>query len=719
MNRLQSLCALLLGILLLGQMPARAQTGSAACPEPAGRVIQATYPSRIIGGVMRYAAYLPPCFTSPDRAGWRYPAVYLMHGSDATGTDYWLKLGLAASMDAGIRAGTLPPMIVILPFGGEIANINRFDERSWAAVFTDELIPAVEAAYPIDSRRESRAVGGISRGGFWAFHLAFLRPDLFSIVGGHSPFFSLEHLRTANPLFLAQSAQGLETLRIWLDHGQYDYAGPNVNLMHRRLDARNIIHTYMPYAGGRHDGAYWASHMADYLFFYGQTWFALNPPPTPTPSPTPSARDLPIRARAVPEVRLYVPAAAYRSHLVSLESGRVWAVRRGGSDPKLVIDSETLAQLAANGVTLHPDTRIVPPDGLIAALERDRTAWTIRAWEAFPPSLRVLAVDETHPVDYVLDGDAESYPLAVPGLPNFDPARLTRITFSGVTAPVRDTADAIDANGVIWATSGLRGATRRADFFHLSHETSFYETCPQFIGGRPPGEFCAKPAYFSLFRELGADIIELSGNHNNDYGPEAYLQTLALYRQTGLLTVGGGENVNAARRPLSLAHHGNRIALISCNYAGPTRALATESGPGAALCDPAWLAAELPRLKASHEVVIATVQYWEFDQFTPSPAQRRDFRQLADWGADVVIGTQAHVPQTFEFYGEKYLHFGLGNVYFDQTYFQMRFFMPTVYIYAGRVHSIGLFVGIIDEFGRPRPMDTHNRAHFLGTLFAR
>src|SRR5690606_25193572 len=109
----------------------------------------------------------------------------------------------------------------------------------------------------------------------------------------------------------------------------------------------------------------------------------------------------------------------------------------------------------------------------------------------------------------------------------------------------------------------------------------------------------------------GVDIVELSGNHNLDYGAEAYLNTLEFFRQNNIQTIGGGETLETARQPFIVEHHGNSIALLACNWAGPGYALATDAAPGAAYCDWDWLREALPQLAAEHDLLVVTVQYSE------------------------------------------------------------------------------------------------------------
>src|SRR5690606_35536523 len=52
----------------------------------------------------------------------------------------------------------------------------------------------------------------------------------------------------------------------------------------------------------------------------------------------------------------------------------------------------------------------------------------------------------------------------------------------------------------------------------------------------------------------------------------------------------------------------------------------------------------------------------------PIPNQKEVFRKLVDLGANMVVGSSAHQPQTYETYKDASIYYGLGNLYFDQHY---------------------------------------------------
>ncbi|MBZ0290899.1 MAG: esterase family protein, partial [Anaerolineae bacterium] len=252
-----------------------AHIAAQSCGEVAGKVERSAYRSDIAQTDMYYSVYTPPCY---DQLQTIYPVVYLMHGSNENDGE-WVRLGLPGIIDQGIADGTLPPMIVVMPFGEWIANKNQFEAISWENVFLKELMPLAESRYHIDTRRESRAIGGISRGGFWALEIAFRHPDLFSAVGGHSAFLDPNHAPDEfNPIDLATNAPGLDQLRIALDRGKDDYAAPGLDLIDEKLRARGIPYTYTVYPEGQHYVTYWKAHIVDYIQFYAAPWLNAQTP---------------------------------------------------------------------------------------------------------------------------------------------------------------------------------------------------------------------------------------------------------------------------------------------------------------------------------------------------------------------------------------------------------------------------------------------------------
>lgn len=734
---------ILFGFLLaLLVNPTQSQT---PCDETSGRTERNFY--RAVQTQMAYSVYLPPCY---DQSTDVYPVMYLFHGSNDD-DEQWIRLGLPETLDTMIADGEIQPVIAVMPFGNWMANENTFHREGWGNVFVDEVMSRAESMYRIDARRESRVIGGISRGGFWAFHIALKNPELFSAIGGHSAFFDRFHAPPEeNPLDLVLIPENTANMRIYLDYGADDYAAPGLQIMRERLTEANVPHEYVTNPVGQHANSYWREHVREYVTFYTANWtddppprpiFVTNTPhsvatvssdtvtaqpttrPTATATPMPQTNNAENTENGGDGVELFLPVVVFPSIEASIPLETVQNVIAGQTPSNLVLSEATVAALNAQGINVSG--RIVADDALYNMLFRDRTLFTILPFDRLEPRYRVLRVDEVHPLDM------PDYPLAFASdTPNFDPARLTRITLSGVTALTRGTLRALDANGIEWAAEAILPYVQTADFFHTSNEVSIYENCPQFnnetLGGN--SSFCSRPEHFDLLTLLDVDIVELSGNHNNDFGYEVYRDTLAWYDERGIFTVGGGETLDEAYRPLDIAHNSNDVAMLACNWVGPYYALVNEDEslaggvrPGAADCSSPRFREALTAVEA--DVVIVTVQYQEVDDFVPPESASFDFRTLVDWGADVVVGTSSHFPQPHDFYAPDseqmaFIHYGLGNFLFDQTFFGgVRFFMDQLFIYDGALVAVDLFTGIIEGQGRPRPMTPDERRNFLFLIF--
>jgi len=228
--------------------------------------------SETAGEDIPYRAYLPPCYQETTR---RYPLLILVPSAQDA-TEEWESLGLASAMDVGIRAGILPPMVVVMPALGRIGTRDAFlPDRSYETVLLDELLPALERDFCLYERRDYRAIGGIGRGGFWALSVALRHPTIFGAAGGHSAILGDDVPPDFSPPEIARNSADLPAsgLRMYLDSGVQDSdAVSGLQRLSDRLTARQIAHNYLINPVGAGDAEYWTSHLGEYLAFYGQPW---------------------------------------------------------------------------------------------------------------------------------------------------------------------------------------------------------------------------------------------------------------------------------------------------------------------------------------------------------------------------------------------------------------------------------------------------------------
>jgi enterochelin esterase-like enzyme len=249
-------------------------------------------PSPIIGEELPYRVYLPPDYeTNPSR---RYPVLYMLHGAGGNYTE-WSDSFLPERLDQMIRDGEVPPLILVMPDDSGDgptywANWSNGGPR-WADYVIQDVVGAIDQRYRTLPTGSARAIGGLSMGGLGALHIAMRRPDVFGVVGAHSPSIRVERDPTLwfltgdnwnehDPIWLAQHAPDIEQVRIWLDAGDADIWLENISVLHRALLGRGVPHEWHIFSG-EHEAEYWIAHVPDYVRFYASALETASAQATP------------------------------------------------------------------------------------------------------------------------------------------------------------------------------------------------------------------------------------------------------------------------------------------------------------------------------------------------------------------------------------------------------------------------------------------------------
>ena len=134
--------------------------------------------SAILNKEVHYSIFLPSDYYTSERA---YPVTYLLHGyGDAD--DGWIQFGEVNRLaDDAIKAGKIPPMIIVTPDGFTSFYINTADGKlNYEDFFIKELIPHIEKTYKVKAERKYRGIAGLSMGGYGALMYALKYPNLFA-----------------------------------------------------------------------------------------------------------------------------------------------------------------------------------------------------------------------------------------------------------------------------------------------------------------------------------------------------------------------------------------------------------------------------------------------------------------------------------------------------------------------------------------------------------
>ena len=289
-----------------------------------GTVSLGNFESQALGVEKSYRVYLPAGYDTGDK---RYPVIYLLHGWGAT-QDTWVgsSLDLPGAADA-IKLDA----IVVMPDGDRsiyadaVKNTdfqtclndpnpkrNKSEKRIEFCVRTPryetyivvDLIRHIDAKYRTISKREMRAISGVSAGGNGAMAIAMRHRDLFSSVASHSgglallydgpnPYkksnakfltaiepnaakreieeilgLDIANWRLYDPFSLAEKIKNGD-LAIYFDCGQQDEYGfhDTALVFHDRLLELGIDHKFES-VPGKHDEELWKQRIAQSLKFH-------------------------------------------------------------------------------------------------------------------------------------------------------------------------------------------------------------------------------------------------------------------------------------------------------------------------------------------------------------------------------------------------------------------------------------------------------------------
>jgi len=245
---------------------------------PHGIVHHHFYKSAIVGDQRDYFVYTPPSYN--PRGHQKYPVLYLLHGytDDARA---WTALGRAnVILDNLIAERKAKPMIVVMPLGygapeivmGPRASFNGAALRKknfdlFTQSLLKEVIPQVQSMYKVSTKRDDRAIAGLSMGGAESLLTGLNHIDTFAWVGSFSAGGLNQDFAQDFPTLNATSAARLRLL--WVACGKNDrYVGKTPLITANRqlvawLRSNNIPVTFVE-TPGMHEWPVWRKNLIQY-----------------------------------------------------------------------------------------------------------------------------------------------------------------------------------------------------------------------------------------------------------------------------------------------------------------------------------------------------------------------------------------------------------------------------------------------------------------------
>ena len=236
-----------------------------------GRVELFEYDSTVTGTRRKALVYLPPGYSSDGR----YPVLYLLHGIGGNEHEWTGYVKADAIVDRLIAAGQATPMIVVMPNGRALPNDspgeNPFiaEKAAGFAKFErellDDLIPAVQKKYAVDTDREQRGLAGLSMGGGQTLNFGLRHLDTFAWIGAFS---AAPNTLPPAQLLPDPTAAKAQLKLLFIACGNNDGLIDVSQGVHRHLQAHGVPHLWHVDDHG-HDAEAWGG----YLYHFAQRIF--------------------------------------------------------------------------------------------------------------------------------------------------------------------------------------------------------------------------------------------------------------------------------------------------------------------------------------------------------------------------------------------------------------------------------------------------------------
>jgi|SRR5438105_1253120 len=262
--------------------------------------------SRILKQVVHYCVMLPSDYdaaatTHPPK---RYPVLYFLHGLGDNEQSLF-KSGSWDQVEELRRQHKIGEFLIAAPEGGRTFYVNSADGKlRYSDFFLQEFMPFIEHKYPIRRERNSRAITGLSMGGYGALRFAFAHPELFGSVSAQSAALMTNsptdlnlamrsgapvgrllgnvfgnpidagHWKENDPFLLAKSQKAaISRLAIYFNCGRDDEYGfeSGAEALDRQLQSEGIRHEFHLYPGN-HSASYFLAHFGETMQFHSRVF---------------------------------------------------------------------------------------------------------------------------------------------------------------------------------------------------------------------------------------------------------------------------------------------------------------------------------------------------------------------------------------------------------------------------------------------------------------
>ena len=248
---------------------------------PHGTVSKVWYESATAGFDRRLSVYTPAGYEQNKKA--KYPVLYVLHGIGGD-EDAWLEQGRAAQiLDNLIAQGKAKPMIVVFTNGNisqEAApgqnstgytrptmQLPQTMEGTFETAFP-EIVKFIDSNFRTIAKKQSRAICGLSMGGFHTLYVTLNNPDMFNYSGMFSAAIGVSDA-SVSPIYQDFDAKlatyfSKKPALLWIGCGNTDFLIQSNQEFVKKLQDNNYPHEYLENEGG-HIWKNWRIYLTEFV----------------------------------------------------------------------------------------------------------------------------------------------------------------------------------------------------------------------------------------------------------------------------------------------------------------------------------------------------------------------------------------------------------------------------------------------------------------------
>lgn len=170
------------------------------------------------------------------------------------------------------------------------------------------------------------------------------------------------------------------------------------------------------------------------------------------------------------------------------------------------------------------------------------------------------------------------------------------------------------------------------------------------------------PNVVKALKSARINLVSLANNHIYDFGHEGLINTMSVLKENDINFIGVGNNIHDAKKSIWIADD-----VVFLNYGQNEWGVATETSSGFNGYSLIDIVQEIKNQKSKNKFVCLILHRGHEHFSYPSPHMVKEYHFFIDNGADLIISHHSHFYSGYEKYKTGHILYGMGNMLFDST----------------------------------------------------